>query len=154
MLMRLSIILWLAVWLLAARPALAQVPPPAPTALRADSPAAAPSDTAAALHRYFAQRRRNGHVSLGVGGGLLAVSALSVGIGSQQGGWNGLGYVVLGAVGAIISVPVVVRGIVLTATHSKAREQRVVQAWQQRRLPSRLARRAMSLALTWDESLR
>lgn len=164
--MRLFLFTLLLAGLLGSRAAYAQAPgslgpaalpaapsPPASPAVAA-APSVAGSDTAAALHYYYARRRHNGHVSLGVGGGLVAAGILTAVIGGQQGSWSGLGYVVLGAGGAIISLPLAVRGIILNTKYSEAQEQRTIRDWQQRRLPNRLARRALNPALTWDESLR
>lgn len=100
-------------------------------------------DTAAALHRYFARRRHNGHVTLGVGTGLLVVGGITVAITANSSGYGALGPFLLGALGTVASVPILIRGIVLTAAHAKGREERVLQAWQQHRLPKRWARRAL-----------
>lgn len=128
----------------------AQTSPVPASVLPASSPpvtrlvVAAPAlvDTAAALHRLFDRRRHNGHVGLEVGAGILGVSGIALAIGTQ-GGYNGLGASIAGLLGAVASVPVLTRGAVLTMGHSKGREQRVLQAWQQHRLPKRWARRAL-----------
>lgn len=113
--------------------------PPVATPVAAVSPAV---DTAAALHRLFARRRHNGHVGLGTGAGLLAASGIALAIGTQ-GGYRGLGVSLAGSLGAVASVPFLTRGLILTVAHSNRREQRILQAWQQHRLPKRWARRAL-----------
>ncbi|MGI4736446.1 MAG: hypothetical protein ACRYG7_14825 [Janthinobacterium lividum] len=116
------------------------LPAPAPRPVAA---APASVDTAAALHRLFVQRRDRGHVGLRIGGGVLAVSGIALAIGINQGGYNGLGAAAVGVVGGVFSVPILIRSAVLTIAHSKGREQRVLEAWQQHRLPKRWARRAL-----------
>ena len=71
------------------------------------------------------------------------MSGIALAIGINQGGYNGLGASAAGLVGAVFSIPILIRSAVLTITHSKRREQRVLQAWQQHRLPKRWARRAL-----------
>lgn len=120
--------------------------PPTTPSLGAPAPASiAPTrialDTAAALHHYFARRRHNGHITLGVGGGLLAVGYTTVAVNNKGGD---LASILLGVLGTVVSVPLLVRGIILTVRHSEGQEHRVLQAWQQHHLPNRWARRALA----------
>lgn len=102
---------------------------------------APPPDSVAALHRLFARRRHNGHVSLGVGGGLLAASGIAVAIGANTGGSAGLAPFVFGILGGVFVTPIAVRGAVLSLTYTEGRERRLVQAWQQHRLPRHVRRK-------------
>ncbi|NML65203.1 hypothetical protein HHL22_08310 [Hymenobacter sp. RP-2-7] len=134
----------LALLLLACWPAHAQGSLPIARPAVADTarlrPAAAAPDTAAALHRYFAQRRHNGRVTLGVGGGILVVGYTMAAV-SNKGG--SLPVFLVGALGVVASVPILVQGALRIAAHSQGRERRVLRTWQQHRLPRRWARRAL-----------
>ena len=139
------LLLVISAWLLLAPIARAQDGPSVarPAALAAAAPAGGAADTAAALHRLFARRRHNGHTGLAVSGTLLAVSGITVAIAVNDNSQQALAPFLVGALAAIISLPILTRDIVLTIAHSPGREQRVLRAWQQHRLPKRWARRAL-----------
>lgn len=121
----------------------AQQPLPAssvasPTASLATLPGV--PDTAAALHRFFAQRRHRSYVGLGVGGGTLLVSSVLV---STASGYKDLGSLLLGALGIGVSASGLVVSLLNAVSYSKAREQRILLAWQQHRLPHYWSRHAL-----------
>lgn len=111
------------------------VPAATPTVL---NPAAAPApvpDTVAALHRIFAERRRTSHRTLRVGGALLLGAGLTAATAPAFKEFQALG-----VLAAAIGVPVLATGLINTTAFSKKREQRVVLAWPQHRLPRHLKR--------------
>jgi hypothetical protein len=109
-------------------------PPANPTALPA------PPDTAAALHRLFAQGQRRSQSTLKLGGAMLLGGGLTAAISPGFEGFQRLGVLVAGVVVATSSVPVIASGLVNNAAYSKKHEQRALLAWQQHRLPRRLKR--------------
>ena len=116
------------------------VPAATPTVL---NPAAAPApvpDTVAALHRIFAERRRTSHRTLRVGGALLLGAGLTAATVPAFKEFQALGVLAAGALAAAIGVPVLATGLINTTAFSKKREQRVVLALPQHRLPRHLKR--------------
>ena len=119
------------------------VPVATPTVLNsaaAPAPALAAPDTAAALHRLFAQRRHKSHRTLRVGGALLLGAGLTAATAPAFKEFQGLGVLAVGALAAASSVPVLATGLINKAAFSRKREQRTLLAWQQHRLPRPLKR--------------
>ena len=120
-----------------------QAPPASPVSSLPVAPlAASPAtpDTAAALHRLFAQRRHRSHVGLAAGAGSLLGSSILVGTSS---GTKGVVTAALGIVGIGVSLPATVISLLNTINYSTAHEQRLLQALQQHRLPRYWSQRAL-----------
>jgi hypothetical protein len=79
-------------------------------------------------------------VGLGAGAGSLLASTILVG---TSRGTKGLVPAAFGVVGIAVSVPGIVISLLNTITYSKAHEQRLLQAWQQHRLPRYWSQRAL-----------
>jgi len=117
--------------------------------------AQAPPDTAAAIHRLFAAKRRRqvtvGVATMGAAIGALTIVSLSNQQSGRSGGGSGYGSLLSGpiideqalaalVVGAI-TVPVMLGELVLFGGWSKKKEKRVITDWEQRRLARFFTRR-------------
>ena len=132
------LLLLAALWLIGYA-AVAQATPPLP---RPEAPAlagpGAPTDTVAALHRLFAERRRRRNVIVGVTGGLTLAAVVSIASDNHgSGDFAGVIAVFYGILGGVVATS----ELFFFKKYSTKNEQRAVDSFQAHRLPDELRRK-------------
>ncbi len=120
--------------------AAAQVAPPPP---RPEAPAlaapAAPTDTVAALHRLFAERRQRRNILVGVTGALTV--GLAIGAGASTSGQEFISPAGAAILVGILGGVVVASELAFFGKYSRKKEQRAVERFQAHRLDRDLRRK-------------